>query len=237
MVARARRRPGEPERRTSSSNIRCWTRGSRYPEVRPISWPWRQSASVRAAVNAAMAPSVSPVRSSAGNRSRNAQRQASSRARPGWRANAAGSRSTASTSVAAAYSRSRGRGGRVVRRVMVRSWRLRLAPNVRALSAACHRFSTAAPCRDRDTTMTRRGRGGDTAGRQWMGLTGGRVTERAVKLGGVSRVLLIEDDPAVREGLELGPDPAWSPGARGGVRRAGAGPAACRTLPTSSCST
>ena len=36
-----------------------------------------------------------------------------------------------------------------------------------------------------------------------MVLTGGRVTERAVKLGGVSRVLLIEDDPAVREGLEL----------------------------------
>jgi DNA-binding response OmpR family regulator len=36
-----------------------------------------------------------------------------------------------------------------------------------------------------------------------MGLTGGRVTERAAILGGVSRVLLIEDDPAVRQGLEL----------------------------------
>ena len=36
-----------------------------------------------------------------------------------------------------------------------------------------------------------------------MGLTGGRRTERAVILGGVSRVLLIEDDQAVRQGLEL----------------------------------
>jgi DNA-binding response OmpR family regulator len=34
-------------------------------------------------------------------------------------------------------------------------------------------------------------------------LTGERGTERAVRLGGVSGVLLIEDDPAVREGLEL----------------------------------
>jgi len=51
--------------------------------------------------------------------------------------------------------------------------------------------------------MTRPGRHGDTAGAPWVGSIGGRVTERAVNLGGGSRVLLIEDDPAVREGLEL----------------------------------
>ena len=45
------------------------------------------------------------------------------------------------------------------------------------MSAACHGFSTAATARrDCDTTMTRRERGGGTAGRQWTGLTGGRVT-------------------------------------------------------------
>src|SRR6266536_2225047 len=147
-----------------------------------------------------MAPSVSPVRSSAGNRIRNAQRQASSRARPGWRASATGSRSTASTSVTAANSRSRGRGGRARGSFMTTTMGAECACVVRRVS----RFLDGGHRRrDRDTTMTRRGRGGDTAGRQWMGLTGGRVTERAAILGGVSRVLLIEDDPAVRQGLEL----------------------------------